>query len=362
MKTVGLVVLTLASIMVLTALITTSSFLGVTAATCTPAPHKPILIRSDGDLTVANGVTSGTGTSSDPYVIGYLKLDDLSPGYGLKVDNSKGKITKYFNVQCVQSNFKSTAPSGAKLIWLVKIHTATRISDVSANPGEAPGSTGVQLDSSSNVILDSLSIEKFGYDGVLLSSSAYITVVHTKLKAMHNGLTIKNSHDITVGSICNLAAGSDCNEFTYDNGRGIHVLNSYNVNIQYTITSADDTGGVLLDGKGTYNVQLTNGVASGNGPICPSGTPTGEREDSVAGLAIVNGAYDINVSGYTLQGNAHYDMMNGGNGLYPNPCTGQLEHLGKATAPGGANLNVNGNCYGSQYGFVPAPTKNCPRS
>ena len=331
------------------------------AATCAPVDHGPILIGSDRDFTAANGVASGSGTAADPYVFSNLKLNDLTPGYGLKVDNSRGRVTKFFNVQCVQSIFQTAPPKGANLIWLVGVGRTTRISDVSANSGEDVASTGVRLDSSSYVTLDSLSINKFGVDGVQLNSSSNITILHSKLKAMHNGVSILNSHDISMGDPCDLSAvDGTCNDFTYDDGRGIYALNSYNISAQYTKTNADDTGGILLDGSGTFSVTLTNGVASGNGPICPMGVPTGDKVDTNAGIAVINGAHDINVKGYTINGNV-IDIMNGGNDLYYNPCTGLFEPLkGKATPPGGGGLDFNGTCYHTQFGFFPVPASSCP--
>ena len=49
--------------------------------------------------------------------------------------------------------------------------------------------------------------------------------------------------------------------------------------------------------------------------------------------------------------------MNGGDGIYLNPCTGPQPVA--LSAAGGAHLDLNGNCYGTQYGFNPPPTKNC---
>ena len=74
----------------------------------------------------------------------------------------------------------------------------------------------------------------------------------------------------------------------------------------------------------------------------------------------MSGAHDINVKGYTINGNV-IDIMNGGNDLYYNPCTGLFEPLkGKATPPGGGGLDFNGNCYHTQFGFFPVPASSCP--
>ena len=113
---------------------------------------------------------------------------------------------------------------------------------------------------------------------------------------------------------------------------------------------------------GTFSVTMTNGVSSGNGPICPqsTGVPTGDKVDTIAGIAITNGAHDINVKGYMMNGNSHDDIMNGGDGTYTNPCTGLTEMLnGRDTPPGGSGLDLNGNCYHLEYGFFPVPTSSC---
>jgi len=337
---------------------------GPAAATgCAPAHHGPILIQRDSDFTLANGVVSGSGTAADPYLFANLQLKDLSPGYGLKVDNSKGKITKFFSIDCVQSNWTNAPPKGATLIWIVKVRTATTISRVSANAGEAGGSVGIRIDGSNSIVLTDESINKFGSDGVRVTDSDQITVIRSKLKAMGNGLSLVDSHDITVGQTCTLVNGNGCNEFTYDDGRGILVENSFNVLVVYTITNADDTGGVLLDGSGTYNVTLLNGKATADGPICEGGVPTGEVVDTISGIAVTNGAHDVAVHGYTINANGdgfggYFDIMNGGNGGWMNPCTLESTTF-RATPGGGANLDFSGNCYHIEFGFDPAPTPAC---
>src|SRR2546425_6579613 len=197
------------------------------AADCAPAHHGPILIQRDNDFTPANGVVSGSGTAADPYLFANLQLKDLNPGYGLKVDNSKGKVTKFFNIDCVQSNWTNAPPNGATLIWIVKVRAATTISRVSANSGEAGGSVGIRIDGSSAILLYDESINKFGSNRVQVTASDHITRIPSKLKTMGNGLAIGYSHDLTIGQSCTLVNGNGCNEFTYDDGRGTVVHDSY---------------------------------------------------------------------------------------------------------------------------------------
>jgi parallel beta-helix repeat protein len=51
------------------------------------ATHSPISILGNGDFTAANGVVSGTGTQSDPYVISGWEINVGSAQYGVKIEN-----------------------------------------------------------------------------------------------------------------------------------------------------------------------------------------------------------------------------------------------------------------------------------
>ena len=333
------------------------------AGACSGTPHSPILIRTDSDFTAANGVASGSGTPSDPYMIANLAINDMTKGYALKIDNSGAKISKSFGVSCLTSNWKRSAPGGGTVLWILNVHTATTITSVISNSGELPNSNGIRLDSSSNFLLTDESFNKMGGDGITLVASDHITVINSKSKAASNGLLIVNSQDITVGQTCSVGGGQGCDEFTYDDGRGILIQNSHDVQVTDTMTSADDSGGILLDGPNTYNVLLTGGEATANGPICHSGIATGYVTDTITGIAFTNGAHDITVKDYTVQANGDgaggfFDLMDGGNGQYLSPCGGPIITM-KPTAPGGASLLFVNVCYHFEFGFSPAPPSSC---
>jgi parallel beta-helix repeat protein len=50
-------------------------------------PHEPIVIAGDGDFTFANGVSSGSGKSDDPFVIEEYIID-VSTGIGVEISNT----------------------------------------------------------------------------------------------------------------------------------------------------------------------------------------------------------------------------------------------------------------------------------
>ncbi|MBU0685039.1 MAG: right-handed parallel beta-helix repeat-containing protein, partial [Candidatus Thermoplasmatota archaeon] len=55
-------------------------------------PHDPILILGDGDFTLANGVTSGTGTPGDPYVIEGWEIN-ASAENGIEIQDTRADFT-----------------------------------------------------------------------------------------------------------------------------------------------------------------------------------------------------------------------------------------------------------------------------
>ena len=330
---------------------------------CSGVPHAPVLITQDADFTTANGVLSGSGTTAHPYLIGALAINDLSRGFAVKIDNSAGKITKSFNVQCVTSTWSTASSSGGYVVWLINIHSTTSVSLVISNSGERPNSNGLRVEGSSNIVINNESFNKMGGDGIQVIASNHVTVIDTKSKAARNGLLIRDSHDITVGQTCNVGTEKGCDAFTYDDGRGIAIENSHAIQIIDTTTTADDTGGILLDGTGTYGIVLTGGESTANGPICHSGITSGYVSDTIAGIAFTNGAHDITVSGYTIQANGdgaggYFDLMNGGNGQYLSPCGGPIVTM-SPTPPGGANIVFVNDCYHFEFGFNPAPISSC---
>jgi hypothetical protein len=332
------------------------------AGGCNGSAHGPVLIARDSDFTAANGVVSGAGTPSNPFVIANLAITDLSPGYAIKVDNSAGTITKSFNITCVSVNWKIVAPGGGTAVWIVNVHTQTTISLILSNSGEIPNSNGIVLQDSSNIILYNESFNKMGGDGLAIIASDHITVLDSKSKAAGDGLHIVSSHDITVGQNCSLGGGSGCDEFTYDDNRGLEIQDSYNVQVIDTITSSDDSGGVLISGSGSSNIQLTGGMATADGPICHSGIPSGYVSDTITGIAIVNGAHDITVQGYTIQANGdggggYFDIQDGGKGLYLSPCGGLVTLT--PTPIGGADLVFLDTCYRFEFGFPTPPPSSC---
>ena len=50
-------------------------------------PHAPIYINGNADFTSANGVTSGAGTASNPFIIEGWEID-ADPAWGIEILNT----------------------------------------------------------------------------------------------------------------------------------------------------------------------------------------------------------------------------------------------------------------------------------
>lgn len=320
------------------ALVTLGFAGGVARSAGEPPSHAAITISSDADFVSCGCITKGTGTASDPYVIGPWTIPAPSTGgWALKVDNRGGAITKYFRVAGILGNYDDL-DSSHNLVWIINVTKATRIANVTANLV----GTGVRLDSDANIDLDSITVNKMNGDGVQLNSSTNISIVNSKLKSMNNGFHAENSSFLRIGVGCT----KSCNDFTYDDFRGLWLHNTHDVTVRYLTTAAEDTNAMYLDGTGTYNVDIGNSTANASGSICPQAEgPTGLVTDTDGGIRLVNGTHDNYIHDVTARGNVAMDIASGGDGFWTNPCTGEIVPT-PTTAPMGANNRFANLCYG----------------
>lgn len=346
--------------------------------------HTAITITSNAGFLSCQCVTAGTGTASDPYVIGPWAISSPSGGpkggWSVKVDNSKGAVTAFFDIAGITSAYNDTSPADPD-IWLVNVHTPTAITsgkNGSTATAANNNGTGVRLDGSSNIGLDDLQYNKMNGPGVLLNGSSYVTIDNTKLKSLGDarpdgdGIYAVNSSNIRVGMGADCPNNQSCNDLTYDDGFGIDLVNTHDVVISAATVSANDTGGYLLDGTSTYHVTLQNSHASGLGPICVTMNNqkenTGYLTDLQGALMLVNGAHDNAFSNDTFNIPASAPMPSigsGGNGFYVNACAGFVpQPFSPVEAGAGANNTFSNVCYSlpTDYPGLPPSAKNCPGS
>ena len=111
------------------------------------AEHDPIVILGDSDMTEANGVTAGSGTVDDPYIVSGWEIDGSTSEYGVRVEN----VTGYFVLRGL----------------VVQAATNT-------------GGAAIRIGFSSNGVIEECTVLS-SINGIELTSSTSITIRNTAL-------------------------------------------------------------------------------------------------------------------------------------------------------------------------------------
>lgn len=332
----------------------------------TASDRGAITITSNAGFTSCGCVTAGSGTASNPYVIGPFAIATPSggtSGWAVKVDNSRGGVTAFFTITGISAGYTDTNPSDP-VIWLVKVTNPTTISSISANND----GTGVEIDSSSNITLDNLNINKMNGPGAVINGSTFVSMSNSKLKATAtggvphtmDGLYAVNSSNLSIGGVPACPKTGTCNTFDYDSGFGIYLQNSHDVVVRNASANADDTAGFVLDGTNRVDLGFSNAQASG--PICVTINMqkvfTGYVSDLQGGLLLINGAQNSSIHDDIFAANAGIGIGSGGNGFFFNACTGQNQPMTAEAGMGAGNTFTN-DCYGTTNVPGLPPTNPC---
>ncbi|MEM4292862.1 MAG: right-handed parallel beta-helix repeat-containing protein [Thermoplasmata archaeon] len=133
-------------------------------------PHGPIYISSDAEFNASNGVSGGSGTQADPYIITNLEIDARGGSYGIYIEFTS-------------AHFK---------IINCKIYNATRGTG-------APYGCGIALNSVTNGTVESCRVSENRYSGIWVRNS-YNVVLRGNLISNNtqNGITVANSPGVIV--------------------------------------------------------------------------------------------------------------------------------------------------------------------
>jgi len=331
------------------------------AASAGSGQHAAITITANSDFTAPGSptgcacVTAGNGTPGSPYVIGPWAItapSKGSSGWAIMVDNTSDTVTRSFTISGISANY-SGVPFTDPVIKLAGVNnlSGTTISNISSNGN----GRGVELDSSSYVALDQLSLNKMTGNALFINGSSHITLSNSKLKATadgqvpHNadGLYALNSAYLSIGGVAACPKSLVCNTFDYDTGWGVYLQNTHDVSIDHASANADDTGAFVLDNA--WHVNLGNSTAEAGGPICITlngqKTFTGYHTDLQGGLLLINGSHDNAIHDTQIAGGADIGIGSGGNGVFGNPCTNSYEPFSPVEPPMGAGNTFTNVCY-----------------
>ena len=223
-------------------LVIVASLLTVNPVSAPPPPpkiHAPVVIDGNGSFTEQNGVTSGNGTASDPYVIQGWTIYSLPPGVAIRNTDS------YFVIRSVRS------PSGIDM--------------ANVSNGRVENSqvySGISLDNSRNMI-----ISGGGAQQVTIDSSSNIVISQSD----PSDITINSSGNITISQ-------------TY--GYGIAVSSSRNI----TITQVE-VSEIIIDSSSDFTISESTGsqtISSSD-----NGTLVGNRV--YTSYSTLYGLYSLNI-------------------------------------------------------------------
>ena len=195
--------------------------------------HAPIFIEGDRNFTAANGVTGGSGTQSDPYVIEGWEIN-ASAQNGIDIRNA----TAHFLIRNASVHDGDSFYAG---IVLVNVSHA-RIETVNLTRNYV----GIDIESSSGVVVDRSEMSR-GLDGVRVYYSRDVEVRFNKM--MYDGYPVSSYRSD------NLTVAGNIMESTW--GIGVHLYEASHASIAANWIIRSGSGG----GQGGIFVQRSNNVS-----------------------------------------------------------------------------------------------------
>ncbi|MEM4294027.1 MAG: NosD domain-containing protein, partial [Thermoplasmata archaeon] len=209
-----------------------------------PGMHAPIHITSNAEFTPANGVTGGSGTYRDPYIIANWTINAKGGSYCIWIENT----SLYFTIRnCnVYNATGSNGPNGAGIAF--NNVTNGKIESCSSNNSRY----GLLLDGFSQFnTITSNNLSRNTQTGILLSSSSNNTLTNNKISTNPIGVQLNFSSNNTI-----------INNNVSENGRGISLFYSNDNSITHNNASRNDEYGIYLE-KSSYNL-LSNNTVTGS--------------------------------------------------------------------------------------------------
>ena len=209
-----------------------------------PVQHSPIYIDGNSNFTAANGVVSGSGTASDPYIIENWIIN-ASGANGISIGNT----TAFFVVR----NCEAYNGSLGNYVGICMENVSNGAVD---NCSFSSDSQGILLNRSlSNTVVNNTCFND-GY-GIFLYISSSDTFANNTCYSNSNGICL---YDASSDSLTNNACFNN-------NGDGIFFYYGSNNALTNNICSNNTGDGIYFDsfaGVQSENNTLTNNVCSGN--------------------------------------------------------------------------------------------------
>jgi parallel beta-helix repeat protein len=204
-------------------------------------PHSPIVIRGNLGFTPANGVTAGSGISTDPYVIRGWDINA-----SLVNEITVANTAAYFTIDSVR------VQDGIRGIFLTNVtHGLIQNSDIEWNQ------IGVLLESSPN---NTISNNFVSHDtqAIVANNSKGITILDNTVSFLNNvdkAILLNSAPDSVVTG----------NVVTMNGGWGICVINSPNVQVSRNTASSNLQTGIYMEQSPGATVSNNNITRNASG-------------------------------------------------------------------------------------------------
>lgn len=191
----------------------------------------PIYIKGDDEFTAANGVVSGSGTFTDPYIIEGWTIDASSSNPSIEPYTNYGiylfQTSKYFVIRDCRVENATGYSSGISLSFVSngKIENCTFANDY----------TGIEMEGTSNITLSDNTIENCDGDGISNAGAGY------------------SSDNVTISD--NLITGCKGDGISFH-----YLFNSYAIN--NTVRNGEGNTGILV--TDSINSTISNNIVQGN--------------------------------------------------------------------------------------------------
>jgi len=241
------------------------------------APHAPIQIRSDADFTPANGVTGGTGTAADPYIIEGWEIN-ASTAHGIEIRDT----TAYFAIRNVSTHSGGPSHFGLYLFNVShgQVHNAT----------SSGNWFGLALDQSDNV---SIAMSNFSAN-------------------LQGGLNLRLSSGVSVAA----------SEVSSNVGAGIFLYQVSGATVANNSVSSNQRSGIATDQSTDVAIMDNVLVSNQDTGIDVKDSPRADvRRNTFLsdGLFVYDSLMPADVSSYTITAD---NLVNGKPLRYYKDCSG----------------------------------------
>ncbi len=224
-------------------------------------PHSPISIDGNDNFTASNGVTAGTGTPSDPYIIEGWIIDATSSN-GIWIRNTDAHVV--IRKLTIEARFPHW--------WNIAFSFASNVRV--ENVTMAGGKVGVYIWYSSRIAVVDSSIT--GQIGVELYSSSLVSVLRNHIAKEKgivfwgaNGALLEENDISYTGRAIFLHESRNVtlarNILTWNSNDGLRTTRSTNLTIEWNDISHNNLNGVVLESTNDSVVQGNRIAHNGHG-------------------------------------------------------------------------------------------------